>query len=147
MTDSLQENLSLFEVNKQLLAELRVTANQQLQMLQQNDAILAELQKLTYLVNGYTSGGAPARAYQPDQFLVAYLALVGPALGNRISKENHEPAEVLKASILIARDLLEELNAYKQSPVAMQGSIESALANTQDPWDQAEEPGEEDPQT
>ena len=146
MTDSLQENLSLFEVNKQLLAELKVNANQQLQMLQQNDAILTELQKLTYLVNAYTSGGVPARGYTPDPMLVAYLALVGPALGNRISKENHDPNEVTKASILIARDLLQELSDFNSSPVAAQGSIEAALRTTQDPWEGEQEMDEEDPQ-
>ena len=135
---NLEENLSLLEVNRRLLKEIELSNNQRLQQLQQNDDILTELKKLVYLVNGFTSGGVPSRSYTPDQMLTAYLALVGPALGNRISKENHEPAEVLKASIIIAKDLLEELNAYNQSPVAAQDTIEKALGNSVDPW-QADE--------
>jgi len=139
---SLDENLSLFEVNRQLLAELKTMNAMQLQSLQQQDAIKTELSKLTYLVNAYTSGGTPHRSYSPDHLLTAYLALVGPALGGRISKENADPAEVLKAGIIIARDMLEELNEYNNSSAAGQEAVKKALQFSHDPWN-AEE-GEDD---
>ena len=124
---SLDENLSLFEVNRQLLAELKTMNAMQLQSLQQQDAIKTELSKLTYLVNAYTSGGTPHRSYSPDHLLTAYLALVGPALGGRISKENADPAEVLKAG---------------NSSAAGQEAVKKALQFSHDPWN-AEE-GEDD---
>ncbi len=141
---ALEENLTLFEVNKQLLLELKTMNAMQLQTLQQQDAIKTELQKLVYLLNAYTSGGTPHRSYSPDHLLTAYLALVGPALGGRISKENADPAEVLKAGIIIARDMLEELNEYNNSTAAGQEAVKKALQFSHDPWNQEE--GEDEPE-
>ena len=141
---SLDENLSLFEVNRQLLSELKTMNAMQLQSLQQQDAIKTELQKLTYLINAYTSGGTPHRSYVPDHLLTAYLALVGPALGGRISKENADPAEVLKAGIIIARDMLEELNEYNNSSAAGQEAVKKALQFSHDPWNTEEGEPEDD---
>ena len=131
---SMEENLTLFETNKRLLAELKTMNAMQLQHLQQQDEIKTELQKLTYLLNAFTSGGTPHRSYSPDHLLTAYLALVGPALGGRISKENADPTEVLKAGIIIARDMLEELNAYNNSTASGQEAIKKALQFSEDPW-------------
>ena len=59
--------------------------------------------------------GLPHRSYVPDHFLAAYLALVGPSLGKRISEDNADPQEVLKGCIVIAKEMLSEVNAYHQS--------------------------------
>lgn len=139
MEPSLQDNLSLFEVNKQLLAELKIQNNLLLQGVQQQDEIKLEISKLTYLLNAFTSGGTPARSYTVDHFLQSYLALVGPALGKRISDENHDPAEVLKAGIIIARDMLSEINAFNESNAAGQEAIKNALQFSKDPWQASEE--------
>lgn len=136
---SLEENLSLFEVNKRLLAEIRTLNNQTMQSNQLQDDIKIELQKLVYLLNAFTSGGTPHRSYSPDHLLTAYLALVGPALGGRISKENNDPAEVLKAGIIIARDMLDELNSYNQSTASGQDAIKKALQFSNDPWKEDEQ--------
>jgi len=136
---SLEENLSLFEVNKRLLAEIRTLNNQAMQSNQLQDDIKIELQKLVYLLNAFTSGGTPHRSYSPDHLLTAYLALVGPALGGRISKENNDPAEVLKAGIIIARDMLDELNSYNQSTASGQDAIKKALQFSNDPWKEDEQ--------
>ena len=147
MTDSsLQDNLSLFQMNKQLLAESKITNQLLLQQCQQQDEIKTELQKLTYLLNAYTSGGTPQRSYVPDHMLVAYLSIVGPALGNRISREENDPAEILKAAIIIARDLLSELNDYNNSPAAGQQAIENALRTARDPWQEPDESDTSDDQ-
>ena len=138
-TESLQENLSLMETNRQLLAEMRIANNYSLQAVQQRDLIVTELQKLVYLLNGFTSGGTPARSYTTDPQTTAYLSLVTAALGSRISKENSDPQEILKASIIIARDLLAELDAYNQSPVSGQNILENALRNSEDPWEKDQE--------
>ena len=136
--ETLEDNLSLFEVNKRLLAEMRLLNNQTLQSIQLQDEIKTELQKLTYLLNGLSSGGTPLRSYVPDHLLASYLALVGPALGGRISKENADPAEILKAGIIIAKDMLQELNDYNQSSAPGQEAIKNALQFSQDPWEQAD---------
>ena len=141
--ETLEDNLSLFEVNKRLLAEMRLLNNQTLKNIQLQDEIKTELLKLVYLLNAYTSGGTPHRSYSPDHLLTAYLALVGPALGGRISKEEADPAEVLKAGIIIAKDMLEELNSYNQSTASGQESIKKALQFSNDPWQEQEQEDQE----
>lgn len=135
----MEENLSLFEVNKRLLAELKLMNDLSVKNLNVQDEIKTELMKLVYLINGFTSGGRPHLSYSPDQFLTAYLALVGPALGNRISQDNNDPAEVLKAGIIIARDMLQELNDYNSSTASGQEAIKKALQFSHDPWQEEEE--------
>ena len=135
----MEENLSLFEVNKRLLAELKIMNDLSVKNLNVQDEIKTELMKLVYLLNGFTSGGRPHLSYSPDQFLTAYLALVGPALGNRISQDNNDPAEVLKAGIIIARDMLQELNDYNSSTASGQEAIKKALQFSHDPWQEEEE--------
>ena len=135
----MEENLSLFEVNKRLLAELKIMNDLSVKNLNVQDEIKTELMKLVYLINGFTSGGRPHLSYSPDQFLTAYLALVGPALGNRISQDNNDPAEVLKAGIIIARDMLQELNDYNSSTASGQEAIKKALQFSHDPWQEEEE--------
>lgn len=132
--ESLSENLSLFEVNKQLLAELKISNNLRLQGVQQLDEIKTEIQKLVYLLNAYTSGGTPERSYSVDHFLAAYLALVGPSLGKRISEDNADPQEVLKGCIVIAKEMLSEVNAYNQSNAPGQEALKNALQFSKDPW-------------
>jgi len=135
----MEENLSLFEVNKRLLAELKIMNDLSVKNLNVQDEIKTELMKLVYLLNGFTSGGRPHLSYSPDQFLTAYLALVGPALGNRISQDNNDPAEVLKAGIIIARDMLQELNDYNSSTASGQEAIKKALQFSHDPWQEEDE--------
>ena len=132
--EQLSENLSLFSVNKALLQEMKTLNAQTLQSLQQQDEIKTELQKLTYLLNAFSSGGTPLRSYLPDHFLAAYLALVGPALGKRISDEDHDPIEVTKACIIIAKQMLDEVNSYQQSTAPGQEAIKNALQFSEDPW-------------
>ena len=132
--ESLSENLSLFSVNKQLLAELKIQNGLLLQSVQQQDEIKTEISKLTYLLNAFTSGGTPHRSYVPDHFLAAYLALVGPSLGKRISEDNADPQEVLKGCIVIAKEMLSEVNAYHQSNAPGQEALENALQFSRDPW-------------
>ena len=132
--EQLSENLSLFQVNKALLAEMKTLNAQTLQGLQQQDEIKTELNKLVYLLNAFSSGGTPVRSYLPDHFLSAYLALVGPSLGKRISDDNADPAEVLKGCIVIAREMLAEINAYNESSAPGQEAVKNALQFSQDPW-------------
>jgi len=141
----MEENLSLFQTNKAILHELKVMNSLLLQQVQQQDETKTEIQKLVYLLNAFTSGGTPVRSYIPDHFLASYLALVGPALGQRISNENHDPTEVLKAGIVIARDMLDEINSYQQSNAPGQKALENALQFSSDPWkeDQPKESAEE----
>ena len=142
--EQLSDNLSLFSVNKALLQEMKTLNAQTLQGLQLQDEIKTELQKLVYLLNALSSGGTPLRSYLPDHFLASYLSIVGPALGKRISDENHDPIEVTKATIIIAKQILDEVNSYQSSTAPGQEAIKNALQFSQDPWGPEDEQDQDD---
>jgi hypothetical protein len=134
----ISDNLTLFETSKLLLAELKGT-NQLLQELGARQQVQAEqLEQLTYLVNGFTSGGASFSAYQCDQMTLAYLALMGPLLAQRMDMGAADINELIKGGTMLARQLLDELSAYR----SQQGSFDYLEEQTElinDPWQQGEE--------
>ena len=134
----ISDNLTLFETSKLLLAELKGT-NQLLQELGARQQVQAEqLEQLTYLVNGFTSGGASFSAYQCDQMTLAYLALMGPLLAQRMDMGAADINELIKGGTMLARQLLDELSAYR----SQQGSFDYLEEQTElinDPWQQGGE--------
>jgi len=134
----ISENLTLFETSKLLLAELKVT-NQLLLKLHSNQHTQSEqLDQLLYLVNGFTSGGASFSAYQCDQMTLAYLALMGPLLAQRMDMGAADINELIKGGTMLARQLLDELSAYRSE----QGSfdyLEEQAELINDPWQQRED--------
>ena len=146
MEQSLDEQLSLFQTNKLLLNEMKLMNQLLVKQVQLAEDNKLELQKLVYLLNAFTSNGMPIRSYLPDHLLTAYLHLAGPALGQRISDENHDPNEVLKGGIEVAKQMLDEINAYNASNAPGQAAIENALRTAHDPWAE-QETGQEDQET
>jgi|DEB0MinimDraft_6_1074348.scaffolds.fasta_scaffold66101_2 hypothetical protein len=129
----ISDNLTLFETSKLLLAELKATNQLLLRLHQGQQQTHDHLQNLTYLVNGFTSGGASFSAYQADPMTLAYLALMGPLLARQI--EGTDITEMIKGGTMLARQLLEELSAYR----SQQGSFDYLEEQTElinDPWQQ-----------
>lgn len=86
-------------------------------------------------LNGFTSGGASFGAYQTDPFTTAYLSILGPMLAFRLGGElqNKLIPELLKAGAPLARDVLEELAAYRQQQLG-RDTLENMVGAVRDPW-------------
>ena len=138
----ISENLTLFETSKLLLAELKET-NSLLQEFGARQQVQAEqLENITYLLNGFTSGGASFSAYQCDQMTLAYLALMGPLLAQRMDMGAADINELINGGTMLARQLLDELSAYR----SQQGSFDYLEEQTElinDPWQHGGEQGTE----
>ena len=127
------ENLTLFETSKLILAELQTTNRLLIKQLEGQRAQADQLNDLTYLINGFTSGGASFNAYQCDQMTLAYLALMGPLLAQRMDMGASNIHELIKGGTLLARQLVDELGAYR----SQQGSFDYLEEQTElinDPW-------------
>ena len=134
----ISENLTLFETSKLLLAELQTTNRLLVQQLQGQATLHDSLRELGYLLNGFTSGGASFSAYQSDTMTQAYLAVMGPLLGAKLAAQDLELPEMMKGATLLARQLIEELSAYRSE----RGSLDYLEEQTElihDPWNQSSE--------
>lgn len=129
------DSLTLFEVSRRLLSELQATNRLLSENLHGQRAINNQLHDLLYLVNGFTSGGASFSGYTIDPLTTAYLAIVGPALASSLMDKGPDLPELMKGSTLLARQLLEELAAYRSERSAIDYVEEQAELIT-DPWEQ-----------
>jgi hypothetical protein len=137
----ISENLTLFETSRLLLAELQTTNRLLIQQLQGQTSVHEQLRELGYLLNGFTSGGASFSAYQSDTMTQAYLAVMGPLLAARLAAQDLELPEMMKGATLLARQLIEELSAYRSE----RGSLDYLEEQTEllhDPWSQGREESE-----
>lgn len=133
----ISENLTLFESSRLLLQELKGTNALLLKLLEAQANQARQLTELHYLLNGFSSGGASLSAYITDPMTQAYLALMGPALASRLADQGLELPELMKGATLLARQLLEELSAYRSERGSLDYLDEQAeLIN--DPWRAAE---------
>lgn len=133
----ISENLTLFESSRLLLQELKGTNALLLKLLEGQTNQSRQLTELHYLLNGFSSGGASLSAYITDPMTQAYLALMGPALASRLADQGLELPELMKGATLLARQLLEELSAYRSERGSLDYLDEQAeLIN--DPWRAAE---------
>jgi hypothetical protein len=135
------ENLTLFETSKLILAELQNTNRLLIRLIEGQRNQADQLNDLTYLVNGFTSGGASFSAYQCDQMTLAYLALMGPLLAQRMDMGATDINELIKGGTLLARQLVDELGAYR----SQQGSfdyLEEQAELINDPWKGEQQQGE-----
>lgn len=133
----ISENLTLFESSRLLLQELKGTNALLLKLLEGQVNQSRQLTELHYLLNGFSSGGASLSAYITDPMTQAYLALMGPALASRLADQGLELPELMKGATLLARQLLEELSAYRSERGSLDYLDEQAeLIN--DPWRAAE---------
>lgn len=136
------DSLTLFEVARQLLAELQASnalLRAQLQGQAQQHQQLADLH---YLLNGFSSGGASFSAYQSDPLTQAYLAVLGPLLGERLAQQDLELPELIKGATLLARQLLEELSAYRSQRSGLD-YLEEQTELIADPWPASDAPASE----
>lgn len=127
------ENLTLFDTSRLILAELQNTNRLLIRLIEGQRAQADQVNDLTYLVNGFTSGGASFNAYQCDQMTLAYLALMGPLLAQRMDMGATDINELIKGGTLLARQLVDELSAYR----SQQGSfdyLEEQAELINDPW-------------
>ncbi len=131
------QNLTLFESNKQILAELKNTNIQLRQMVIYQQQSLEQLLRMHDMFDGFTNGGASLNGYIPDAFVQAYIGVVGPVLAERLGKDNVDLEELMKGATLLARRLLEELSAYRSEQEA-KDILDEAMAHVNDPWDKAE---------
>ena len=98
-------------------------------------AHVKEVEEIKDTLNGFTNGGASFGAYQTDPFTTAYLSILGPMLAFRLGGElqNKLIPELLKAGAPLARDVLEELAAYRQQQLG-RDTLENMVGAVRDPW-------------
>lgn len=136
---NLEQNLTLFETNKQILSELRNMNIQLRQSIVYQQQAHEHLRDMHYLLNGFTNGGASLNGYVPDAFTNAYLSVLGPVLAKRLDSNELDLEELMKGATLLSRRLLEELSAYRSEQEG-RDVLQDALSLVEDPWKQREEP-------
>lgn len=127
------------EMWTRLLTALEGTNGLLAQLARQNTAMTKELQQLRELVHGFTSGGASFSAYQSDPLTTAYLSVIGPLLAGQLAQRGGNLDELTKGAVLMARQLLEELAAYRSTQGAMD-YIEEQFHAIRDPWGGSDNP-------
>ena len=128
------QNLTLFESNKKILAELQNTNIQIRQLIIYQQQTVEQMLCLREMVDGFTNGGASLNGYIPDAFVQAYVSVVAPVLAERLGKEDVGLEELMKGATLLARRLLEELSAYRSEQEA-KDILTEVMAHVDDPWD------------
>lgn len=93
------------------------------------------VQDIHDLVRGFTDDGASFRSSVADPFTVAYSSVVSPMLAILLrDKIDGKPiADLLKAGNAMARDMVEEMAAYREQRPAT-AALEQALGASEDPW-------------
>ena len=127
------DNLTLFEVSRLQLAEQQQTNRLLAQSIHGQVTLAKKIDDLIYLINGFTSGGASFSGYTIDPMTTAYLAIMGPAIATRLAAQGSELPEIMKGSALLARQLLEELAAYRSERSAID-YVEEQAELLDDPW-------------
>lgn len=106
---------------RQLLDVLVGLQQRNEQQLQRTNRALAELNTM---LDGFTSSGSSFRSYQLDPMVVAYAAILGPILGDRIDagtdKGDEYISDMMKGAAMMARRLLRTLDSYQ----AERGSLD-----------------------
>lgn len=133
MTSQANENLSQFEIHKQTLAELRRTNDCLTEILKQQTTTNKALAEIHYLVNGFTSEGSSFQAQQVDQFTAAYIAVLGPLVAGRLAQDPISLPEMMKGAAVLAKQLLEELAAYRSERSGLD-LLEDMAAGIRDPF-------------
>ena len=87
--------------------------------------ISKQLADISYLVNGFTSGGSSLNGYLPDASLLTYLSVIGPAIARHLDKTTGLE-ELLKGGVELSKRFTEEYAAYQseQQPKDLLSSLE-----------------------
>lgn len=85
---------------------------------QQLKAIADALAAQGSLLDGFTSGGSSFRAYQLDPVSLAYAAILGPVISDRLDAEAAKAGdsyleEMTKGAAVLARRLIRTLDEYR----------------------------------
>lgn len=127
------ENLTLLEANRLMLQELTRLNSMLSVLLHNQQQQVSQLADLVYLINGFTSGGASFSGYIADPMTQAYLAVVGPLLAAKLAPKEQELPELMKGATLLAKQLIEELAAYRSERGALD-YLEDQTELIHDPW-------------
>ena len=99
-----------------VLAQLHELTKQLAATNQLQQQMLAELRELSSTVRGFTNDGASLTAYVPDAMTIAFLSILGPTFAARLNANPEmSEVEVQKAAVVLSRQILEELAAYRSS--------------------------------
>jgi hypothetical protein len=134
------QQLSLPELLSLLLNEQHATNRLIARSNEIQGHLLQGVNKLHELMDGFSSGGASFHAYQTDPFTSAYLQVVAamiPVTPIATSAHAMAPTEVMKAAMVLSRQVLEELAAYREQAEGRH-ILEDALGSVADPWAQAQ---------
>jgi hypothetical protein len=90
-----------------------------------------ELLRILQLLERFTDGGASISQLRADPLLVAYAAMLGPILGDRVDSAVTDKGEayidgMLKAAVPLAERLCAELDRYRRQASPVPG-LESLL--------------------
>lgn len=132
-TPSSSDNLSQFEIHKQTLHAALKTNQYLAELLKQQTITNKALAELHYLVNGFTSEGSSFQAHQIDQFTAAYLAVLGPLVAGRLAQDPMSLPEMMKGAAVLAKQLLEELAAYRSERSGLD-LLEDMASSIRDPF-------------
>ena len=135
MVSSSQDQLSLIELAKLQLEESKVQSALLHKLASEQQATRELLAGLACQFEGFTNGGQPLKTIVPSPMLLSYLALIQGSIGQRLTKENPDIAELLKGCIVYAKNCLVELDAY-QSISLQEGRdlLARELEFANDPW-------------
>ena len=95
---TLDQNLTLFESSKSILAEVKNTNIQLRQMVIYQQQTVEQLRNISELLDGFTNGGASLNGYIPDAFVQAYVSVVGPVLAERLGDQDVDLEELMKGA-------------------------------------------------
>lgn len=101
----------------------------------------ARVEALQQLLIGYTNDGASFLSHQVDPMTSAYLAILGPLCAHKLIQHDPDLTEMMKGGTVLARQLLEELDAYRSTRAGLD-YLEEQAAFINDPW-AAQEQGQE----
>lgn len=120
-----------------LVAYMDIICDQLRKQNEQLQRLARGVNSLITLVDGFTGNGSCFRSYQLDPMVVAYAAILGPILGDRIDGAIEDKGEayieeMLKGAAVMARQLLRTLDAY-QSERGSLDYLESVAGDIRDP--------------
>ena len=116
-----------------IAALLDVVADREEKQLEQLRRMGRQLDSLRDLLEGFSGGGSDFRSYQLDPLVVAYAAILGPILGDRIDGQTAKGEtyieEMMKGAAVMARELLRTLDRYRSERGALD-YLESAASQS-----------------
>lgn len=87
-------------------------------------------------VRGFTDDGASFRSSASDPFTTAYTSIVAPMIAIRCRNniDDKPLADIVKAGVKLARDMVEEMAAYREQGPATASLAQAMSATAGDPW-------------